>query len=81
MDQLKQQLASMIAEIGYVDKDLILANPDVNLFDKGYIDSFGFIALIASIESDLNVELDGDDFSDESSMTLHGLVRVLSSKE
>lgn len=50
---------------------------DENFFELGYIDSFGFIMLIASVEEELHISFDNDQFQDRSFSTIRGFANAL----
>lgn len=63
------------------NRDIALAESqkhlDENFFELGYIDSFGFIMLIASVEEELHISFDNDQFQDRSFSTIRGFADAL----
>ncbi len=58
----------------------IVNHLDDNYLTNGYIDSFGFLDLIASSEEKFSIKLSDDDFANDSIFTVNGLVAVLTSR-
>ena len=50
---------------------------DDNYLANGYVDSFGFLDLIASSEEKFNIKLSDEDFANDSIFTINGLVKIL----
>lgn len=50
---------------------------DENFFELGYIDSFGFIMLISTVQERFGIIFDNDQFQDRSFATLRGFAKAL----
>lgn len=59
----KQQILDMLVEI--CEDDIILENPDLDLFEEGLLDSFGTINLLVEIENRFNISVSITDFNRE----------------
>ena len=51
MDQ--QQVLEMLVEL--CEDEIIVENPDIDLFEEGLLDSFGTINLLVEIENRFNI--------------------------
>ena len=65
------------AEKAAVSADEIEKDPDVNYFEKGLIDSFAFLELIATCEEKFGMRFSDDDFQDEAIFTISGLIAII----
>ncbi len=50
---------------------------DESFFELGYIDSFGFIMLISTVQERFGIIFDNDQFQDRSFATLRGFAKAL----
>ncbi len=53
---------------------------DVDLFDYGYLDSFGIVGLIESVSQTYNVDLSGVDFYEPGKRTIRGIAHLVEEK-
>lgn len=53
------------------------AGPDTDLFEKKYIDSFGFVDLVTFIERRFNIKLAEDDLAEPAMGTLNGMRAII----
>lgn len=51
-----------------------------NYLENGFVDSLGFLELLASCEKKLGISLSDDDFNDDKIFTISGLIDLLSKK-
>ena len=59
------------------EKEEILQHLEDNFFDLGYIDSFGFIALLGAVEETFHVSFSNEQFQDRSFSTIRGFSECL----
>ena len=59
------------------DEKTLRESVEENYFDKGLIDSFTFISLIADIEETFSIEFDNDQFIDRKFATVAGLTDIV----
>lgn len=52
-----------------------------NIFDKGYVDSFGLMTMIVKLEEDYEIQFDPDDFQDRRFATIKGLAELVEEKK
>ena len=52
-------------------------NIRANYFDRGWIDSFGFITLITEIEKTFGIRFSNDEFQNRSFSTMAGLAEII----
>ncbi len=50
---------------------------DVDLFDYGYLDSFGIVGLIESVAQAYDVDLSGVDFYEPGKRTIRGIAKLI----
>lgn len=53
---------------------------DVDLFELGYVDSVGVVALVAWIEDRYRIELSEDDLFDERFATIEGIADIVAER-
>lgn len=53
---------------------------EVDLFDLGYVDSAGIVALVAWIEERYDLELSEDDLFDERFTTVDGIAAIIAAR-
>ena len=74
---IAEWIVSWLAEHASVSKDDVKKHLSENYFDLGYIDSFGFIELLDSIESEYGVQCDNEQFEDRKFATISGLAEII----
>lgn len=67
-------------QTGYTPKE-IEEHANDNYFDIGYIDSFGFIELIETLEETHHVAFPSDAFQDRSFATINGLAEICADQQ
>lgn len=65
------------AERSILSKDEIEKDICINYFEKGLIDSFAFLELIAECEEKFNITFSDDDFANDTIFTINGLIEIL----
>ncbi len=75
----KQQVLEMLVEL--CEDDIILENPDIDLFEEGLLDSFGTINLLVEIESRFNISVPITDFNREEWNTPSRIVAELAERQ
>lgn len=63
---------------GSVQREKCILNE--NYLEQGYIDSFGFIALIGECEENFSISFSDDDFSNERMFTIQGLIECIQNR-
>jgi D-alanine--poly(phosphoribitol) ligase subunit 2 len=63
MEKLLEQLCGLLAEI--CQSEEVRNNPDVRLFDKGLLDSFGVVELLVALENKLDIQVPLSEFDRE----------------
>jgi acyl carrier protein len=51
---------------------------EVDLFERGYIDSVGFVELLEFLRQEFDVEIPDEDLLDEDFSTINGIARIVS---
>ncbi len=73
-------LVKWFAENGDVTEEMLRNNPEENYFVAGYIDSFGFIALMSAVEETFHIQFTNEEFANPAISTIHGLTELLRKK-
>jgi acyl carrier protein len=60
---IKEKVRDYIYKAVHVDKDKI--KDDTLIFKKGYLDSMGFILMIAFIEKEFSIKTDDEDLTED----------------
>lgn len=80
MKEIIQELISILEKEFDVDNDVMQGSLDSNYFDKGWIDSFGFILFISNIEEKYCISFSNEDFQNREFATLNGLSLIIVGK-
>lgn len=62
------------------DTDEIAGEPDLDLFDAGFLDSLATVNIILLIEEKLNIRLQPTDFAKENISSINNLCKFLEQK-
>ncbi len=76
-----EYLMQMIREDQKIPGDDPDFSPDVDLFDYGYIDSFGIVNLIASVKQSYGVDMSMVDFYEPDYRTVRGIARFVDGRK
>ena len=76
-ESVKDWIIEWFVRNANVDIDSVKNHLNDSYFDLGYIDSFGFIALMADIEERFGIQLANDQFEDRSFSTIQGMANIL----
>ena len=74
---ISEVLEGGIREIAEVLEDDIDFSATVDLFDYGYLDSFGIVNLIAFVQGRFGVDMTNTDFYGEDLRTIHAISRYI----
>jgi len=69
-------LAFVVSLDESVSKDQYFG-PNVDLFDYGYLDSFGIVGLIAFVDQNYGLNLSNVDFYDTPNRTIAGIAKLI----
>ena len=75
--QRVESLVREIAEVGHDDLDF---SPAVDLFDYGYLDSFGIVNLIAEVDDRFGVDMTNTDFYGDNIRTIEAIAKYLDAR-
>ncbi len=78
-----QAIRAKLAE--FIGKNFLVefgeeATDSTDLFEGGFIDSFGFVELVAFIEKEFAIALDDDDLASEEMATLVGMTELIANR-
>lgn len=73
---VKQSLTRFLTDTFLFDFDENV-NSSTNLFDAGFIDSYGFVQLVAFIEEIFSITIEEEDLASDDIASLDGLVRLI----
>ena len=77
MEAISEWIVQWFLENANADEKTLRKSMEENYFDKGFIDSFTFISLIAQIEEAFAIEFDNDQFIDRKFATVTGLADIV----
>lgn len=75
----KQQVLELLVDI--CEDDVILENPDMDLFEEGLLDSFGTINLLIEIENRFDISVPITDFDREEWNTPNRIAAKLAERQ
>ncbi|MGE6515239.1 D-alanine--poly(phosphoribitol) ligase subunit 2 [Lysinibacillus sphaericus] len=75
----KQQILEMLVDL--CEDDVILENPDMDLFEEGLLDSFGTINLLVEIENRFEISVPITDFNREEWNTPNRIAAKLAERQ
>lgn len=78
-DQLADAIHGFIRQTADVEADDTDLSHTVDLFDAGYVDSAGIVALTAFIEQTFDIFLDDEVLFDPRFATINGIVEIIGS--
>lgn len=74
------QLSDFIREKGEVEPDDVDFSPTADLFDYGYLDSFGIVELIAMVQQRYGVDMTNTDFYGDDIRTIERIAAHIASR-
>jgi acyl carrier protein len=80
MSDTSESVREFVRAQGQVSADDKLFNDDVDLFDYGYLDSFGIVGLIELVEQRYGVDLSSVDFYAGDGRTIRGIARTIDAR-
>lgn len=78
--RISRELADVIRTLAVLRADEPAPEPDADLFDEGYLDSLGTVALTAHIETTYGVVIADEDLFDPACTTLAGLSALIAAR-
>ncbi|MGN4127252.1 D-alanine--poly(phosphoribitol) ligase subunit 2 [Lysinibacillus sphaericus] len=75
----KQQIFEMLVDL--CEDDVVLENPDMDLFEEGLLDSFGTINLLVEIENRFDISVPITDFNREEWNTPNRIAAKLAERQ
>ncbi|GIN84916.1 D-alanine--poly(phosphoribitol) ligase subunit 2 [Heyndrickxia sporothermodurans] len=75
----KQEVFTILAEV--CQDDVVVENPDIDLFEEGLLDSFGIINLLVEVEGRLGITVPITDFTREEWNTPNNIAMRLAERE
>ncbi|MGE7091724.1 D-alanine--poly(phosphoribitol) ligase subunit 2 [Lysinibacillus sp. NPDC048646] len=75
----KQQILEMLVDL--CEDDVVLENPDIDLFEEGLLDSFGTINLLVEIENRFDISVPITDFDREEWNTPNRIAAKLAERQ
>ena len=61
-EQICRKITEILENMGKKEKSDTNFSPDIDLFDYGYLDSFGIVELLLEIDRSFGVDLSHEDF-------------------
>ncbi|GIN84938.1 D-alanine--poly(phosphoribitol) ligase subunit 2 [Heyndrickxia sporothermodurans] len=75
----KQEVFSILAEV--CQDEVVIENPDIDLFEEGLLDSFGIINLLVEVEGRLGITVPITEFTREEWNTPNNIAQKLAERE
>ncbi|MGE8202979.1 D-alanine--poly(phosphoribitol) ligase subunit 2 [Heyndrickxia sp. NPDC080065] len=75
----KQEVFNILAEV--CQDDVVIENPDIDLFEEGLLDSFGIISLLVEVEGRLGITVPITEFTREEWNTPNNIATKLAERE
>lgn len=75
----KKEVLSILAEV--CQDEVVIENPDIDLFEEGLLDSFGIINLLVEVEGRLGITVPITEFTREEWNTPNHIAQKLAERE
>ncbi|MGE6258121.1 D-alanine--poly(phosphoribitol) ligase subunit 2 [Heyndrickxia sporothermodurans] len=75
----KKEVFSILAEV--CQDEVVIENPDIDLFEEGLLDSFGIINLLVEVEGRLGITVPITEFTREEWNTPNNIAQKLAERE
>ena len=76
---MEQRISELLTEICGLEADEI--TPDLDLFEAGFLDSFGTLQLLVKLSEEFGVELDPGDIAREEVASVERIAGTISKKK
>lgn len=76
-DEILKQLMAFVRDNMNVDPGDTYFTPDVDLFDYGYLDSFGIVSFTMMVKDNWGLNMDSVDFYADGFRTMEGLASYI----
>lgn len=73
----REKVLNIVSEI--CENDIVLENPDIELFEENILDSFGVVNLLVSFSDELGIEVPLSDFDRDEWKTPNLIVKKMES--
>lgn len=73
----RKKVLNIVSEI--CENDIVLENPDIELFEENILDSFGVVNLLVSFSDELGIEVPLSDFDRDEWKTPNLIVKKMES--
>ncbi|HCN61252.1 D-alanine--poly(phosphoribitol) ligase subunit 2 [Mammaliicoccus fleurettii] len=71
----EEKVLNILAEVA--ENDIVKENPDIEIFEEGFIDSFATIGLLLEIQNNLDIDVTITDFDRDEWATPNKIIKVL----
>ncbi|MGE8202986.1 D-alanine--poly(phosphoribitol) ligase subunit 2 [Heyndrickxia sp. NPDC080065] len=75
----KQEVFNILVEV--CQDEVVVENPDIDLFEEGLLDSFGIISLLVEVEGRLGISVPITEFTREEWNTPNNIAMKLAERE
>ena len=81
LEIITEKIKSYLSATCLVDFDGVEADSNTDLFEAGFIDSYGFVELVTFLEREFSIKVTDDDLVTESFNSVNELVRYIGEKQ
>lgn len=78
MTEVEQKVSALISQV--CDTDEVLADPDLDLFEAGLIDSMGFVELLFGLEQELGIQVPPTEIERDDVSTVNKILAFVNEK-
>ncbi|RLK63111.1 D-alanine--poly(phosphoribitol) ligase subunit DltC [Atopobacter sp. AH10] len=78
MENIREKVLAILAEV--CGDEVVIEEPDINIVDEGLIDSFGYMELLVSLESELGVVIAPTEYTREEMDTPSKIASIVEGK-
>lgn len=80
-ETMTEKIKAYLSATCLIDFDGIEVNDNTDLFEAGFIDSYGFVELVTFLEREFSIKVTDDDLVTESFNSVNELVRYVGEKQ
>ena len=78
MTEVEQKVSALISQV--CDTDEVLADPDLDLFEAGLIDSMGFVELLFGLEQEFCIQVPPTEIERDDVSTVNKILAFVNEK-
>ncbi len=78
MTEVEEKVSALISQV--CDTDEVLADPDLDLFEAGLIDSMGFVELLFGLEQEFGIQVPPTEIERDDVSTVNKILAFVNEK-